>query len=144
MKNVFKVFAAMRSIAIITLVVVIGFSFAALSLTGCGGHDDSPILFPINSPVTISGDFIGTWTSTDGVYTSTIIVTSTTWIQKANGYYYDDGYFASWDGTSGNIYSNALKKVVGTATIINPTTARVVLNSNAENPGTYTYTKTSP
>jgi len=126
----------MRSIAIIALVAVIGFSFAACSDSGGGGGAPSP--------VTISGDFIGTWTSSISGITSRIVVTSTTWTEYRNSHHYDDGYFASWDGTSGNIYSNIIGKVVGTATITSSTTAKVVLNSYAESPGTYTYTKTTP
>ena len=49
MKDVLKTFR------IIAFVAVIGFSFAALSLTGCGGGDDSPpIFFPINPGGTLT------------------------------------------------------------------------------------------
>jgi len=126
MKNVLKIFA---------IVAVIGFSFAACDNGGGGGGAPSP--------VTIDGNFIGTWTGimSDkwGSYTAVITVTNTTWVQYVEGYYYDDGYFTSWNGTS--IYSNFLKKVAGTITVIDATHATLVLNSNAIFPGTYVFTK---
>jgi len=125
----------MRSIAIIAIVVAIGFSFAACS---DGGGGTPP-------PVTIGDNFVGTWRGMIGSYTTTIIVTNTTWTQYVSiyygSYYYDSGYFTSWNGTSGNIYSDAIKKVVGTATVTDATHAIIVLNSNAEYPGTYYFTK---
>jgi len=134
MKNAFKVFA---------IVAVIGFSFAASSDGGEGGEGGGGA----PPPVTIDGDFIGTWTGimSDGygTYVATITVTNTTWTQYEDGYYYDSGYFTSWDGTSGNIYSNYYKAVVGTVTVINATQARIVLRAPSEGVGTYTLTKTS-
>jgi len=110
-----------KMLSILAIVAVIGFSF------------------------TIDGNFIGTWTGimSDkwGSYTAVITVTNTTWVQYVEGYYYDDGYFTSWNGTSGNIYSNFLKKVAGTITVIDATHATLVLNSNAIFPGTYVFTK---
>jgi len=56
MKNLFKVFVAMRSIAIIALVAVIGFSFAA-----CGGDDGGG-----GGGDSLADQLNGTWTSSDG------------------------------------------------------------------------------
>jgi hypothetical protein len=129
MKNVLKIFA---------IVAVIGFSFAACSDDGGGGGGGGGA----PPPVTIDGNFIGTWTGTMYGENTIVIVTNTTWKQYIDDDYWDGGYFTSWNGTSGNIYSNVLKKVVGTATLTSSNAATIVLNSNALYPGTYYFTKT--
>jgi len=123
MKSVFKV------LGIIALVAVIGFSMVSCDNDGGGGG------------ITIDPSLIGTWTNVKGGNTSIFTITKTTWTQYLNGTFYDDGYFTSWNGTTGEIYSNTLKAIVGTVTVLTTNTAKVVLRSPALNPGEYAVTK---
>jgi len=95
MKNTIKVFG------IIALVAVIGFSFAALSLTGCSSEDDG------NGNGDGSNPFIGTWKDAD----LTVTCTATTWKATGpgtwSGTYTPNGNSADFIETNGSNFGHA-------------------------------------
>jgi len=86
------------------------------------------------------GDLAGTWTGNIGGYNAIITISGSGWIMTAsNANFYDSGYFVR-NGNTATLYLSSGTNN-GTATIINSTTVRVVLNNNTIFPGTYTLTK---
>ena len=130
MKNTIKVFG------IIALVAVIGFSMAACKDDDNGGGGGGGGGGVQNDP----GDLAGTWTGNIGGYNAIVTISGSGWIMTAsNANFYDSGYFIR-NGNTATLYLSSGTNN-GTATIINSTTVRVVLNSNTKFPGTYTLTK---
>jgi len=130
MKNTIKVFG------IIALVAVIGFSMAACKDDDNGGGGGGGGGGVQNDP----GDLAGTWTGNIGGYNAIVTISGSGWIMTAsNANFYDSGYFIR-NGNTATLYLSSGTNN-GTATIINSTTVRVVLNSNTIFPGTYTLTK---
>jgi hypothetical protein len=79
MKNAVKLFEAMRSIAIIAIAAVIGFSIVACGDGGGNSNGDNP--------------FVGTWTKDDSGGNIKVTVTSTTWTATLSGSTYNSGTY---------------------------------------------------
>ena len=128
MKNVHKLFVAMRSIAIIALVAAIGFSMAA-----CGGEDEDDII-PSYNPV-------GGWEFTIGEDTATVYIADGKWMTSIGGETISGTYTQS-----GNVITlkDESGDTLGTATLANDKTVTLTLNDSTGMAGTYAGTKLPP
>jgi len=97
MKNTIKVFG------LIALVAIIGFSFAVLSLTGCGGGGDDSIPIDPNNP------FVGKWS--DGSLTVTCTASNWSAVYPGQGSwsgpYTPNGSTANFTETNGSNFGTA-------------------------------------
>ena len=111
-----------------------------LIVVGCSNGSSSP------SYNNDAGELAGTWqgnvmVSGYGALLATVGITNSGWTISVPGASFADTGSFNRNGNSATLYSNTDGKNIGTATIIDSTTIKVVLNGNSVAPGTYTMTK---
>ena len=89
-------------------------------------------------------DVTGTWRGSIAGSNVIVIIDTFTWILHVPGYgVVDGGTYTLTNNAAAGLHSLNLNIITGTATVINHNTINVILNSNSDWPGRYTFIRVS-
>jgi hypothetical protein len=90
----------------------------------------------------IQDQMAGTWAGTMLGYNCTIVLIGSGWTFYVQGDVEDAGTYSTMpDGKTATLYSTTGRCEIGIAVVINSNTMNLILNTNTNMPGTYTFTR---